>query len=181
MKLDTMLKFEGLKKAEIIKLLEFHKFDKIDDMTTKEDSSKETEINGNIRGYDYIMRMICWSFSREELDKYENRRKQLSSELDLTSRKSPQDIWLDDLDKLEAAWNEFVNDNQENVSTYNNDGEGDIYELSESNLNIETNLQKGIKTTSNKERKRKLVDIDVETSEPSNQRSRKIKGTNFGI
>ncbi|CAJ0747567.1 10101_t:CDS:2 [Entrophospora sp. SA101] len=181
MKLDTTLKFEGLKKAEIIKLLEFHKFDKIDDMTTKEDSSKETEINGNIRGYDYIMRMICWSFSREELDKYENRRKQLSSELDLTSRKSPQDIWLDDLDKLEAAWNEFVNDNQENVSTYNNDGEGDIYELSESNLNIETNLQKGNKTTSNKERKRKLVDIDVETSEPSNQHSRKIKGTNFGI
>ncbi|CAJ0907154.1 3979_t:CDS:2 [Entrophospora sp. SA101] len=99
----------------------------------------------------------------------------------LTSRKSPQDIWLDDLDKLEAAWDEFVNDDQENVSTYNNDGEGDIDELSESNLNIETNLQKGNKTTSNKERKRKLVDIDVETSEPSNQCGRKIKRTNFGI
>ncbi|CAJ0751192.1 6314_t:CDS:2 [Entrophospora sp. SA101] len=181
MKLDTMLKFEGLKKAEIIKLLKFHKFDKIGDTLTEEDSSKETEINRNVRGYDYIMRMTCWSFSREELDKYENRRKQLSSELDLTSRKSPQDIWLDDLDKLEAAWDEFVNDDQENVSTYNNDGEGDIDELSESNLNIETNLQKGNKTTSNKERKRKLVDIDVETSEPSNQCGRKIKRTNFGI
>ncbi|CAJ0828619.1 6951_t:CDS:2, partial [Entrophospora sp. SA101] len=57
----------------------------------------------------------------------------------------------------------------------------DIDELSESNLNIETNLQKGNKTTSNKERKRKLVDIDVETSEPSNQCGRKIKRTNFGI
>ncbi|CAJ0630017.1 8580_t:CDS:2 [Entrophospora sp. SA101] len=71
------------------------------------------------------------------------------------------------------------------VSERNNWGvyplRGDIDELSESNLNIETNLQKGNKTTSNKERKRKLVDIDVETSEPSNQCGRKIKRTNFGI
>ncbi|CAJ0749384.1 18251_t:CDS:2, partial [Entrophospora sp. SA101] len=96
MKLDPMLKFEGLKKAEIVKLLESHKFEKIYDAQSEENSSEE------------------------EVDKYENKEKSLYSELKIISEMSTQDLWLKDLDELEAAWDEFVNANQENISTSTN-------------------------------------------------------------
>ncbi|CAJ0756558.1 11694_t:CDS:2, partial [Entrophospora sp. SA101] len=108
MKLDSTLKFEGLKKAEIVKLLESHKFEKIYDAQSEENSSEGTETNRNTKGYDYLMKLTCWGFSREEVDKYENKKKSLYSELKIISEMSTQDLWLKDLDELEAAWDEFA-------------------------------------------------------------------------
>nr|CAG8637977.1 1492_t:CDS:2 [Entrophospora candida] len=117
MKLDPMLKFEGLKKAEIVKLLESHKFEKIYDVQSEENSSEGTDTNRNTKGYEYLMKLTCLGFSREEVDKYENKEKSLYSELKIISEMSIQYLWLKD---LEAAWDEFVNANQENISTSTN-------------------------------------------------------------
>ena len=77
MKLDGKIKFEGLKKLEIVKLLESHNFDKIHNdyfssptSPSEEESepeSENTELNNNIKGYNYLMKMSCWTFSSEEV------------------------------------------------------------------------------------------------------------------
>ena len=76
MKLQGKIKFEGLKKSEIVKLLESHNFDKIHNedylpspLTPFSTSSleEEVELNSDVRGYDYLMKMPCWAFSSEEV------------------------------------------------------------------------------------------------------------------
>ena len=84
MKLEGKIKFEGLKKSEIVKLLESHNFDKVHNedyfsspfssptsSPSEEESEPEgenTELNNNIKGYNYLMRMSCWTFSSEEVN-----------------------------------------------------------------------------------------------------------------
>ena len=82
------MKFEGLRKLEIVRLLESHNFDKIHNedylpspltsssssssSTSEEDENeseenRELEFHDDIRGYDYLMKMPCWAFSKEEV------------------------------------------------------------------------------------------------------------------
>jgi len=83
MKLEDKIRFEGLKKLEIVKLLESYNFDKIhnEDYSSSpfssltsslseeegELESENTKLNNSIRGYDYLMKMTCWTFSSEEV------------------------------------------------------------------------------------------------------------------
>ncbi|CAJ0878682.1 11617_t:CDS:10 [Entrophospora sp. SA101] len=98
---------KSLKKSKIIKLLESHNFDKIyseDDLSSSsaslspsssEDSESENsdvEFNDDIRGYNYLMKMTCWTFN------------ELTEISDMTAT----DLWIKDLDTLESAWDEFL-------------------------------------------------------------------------
>ena len=77
MKLEGKIKFEGLKKSEIVKLLESHNFDKVHNedyfsspfsSPTSSPSEEENEPESeNIKGYNYLMKMSCWTFSSEEV------------------------------------------------------------------------------------------------------------------
>ena len=85
MKLQGKMKFEGLRKLEIVRLLESHNFDKIhnedylplplsssmlsseEEDENESEESKELEFCDDVRGYDYLMKMLCWAFSREEV------------------------------------------------------------------------------------------------------------------
>ncbi|CAJ0901869.1 11930_t:CDS:2, partial [Entrophospora sp. SA101] len=100
------IKFEGLKKLEIVKLLESHKFDKI----------YSDEI---IKGYDYLMGMTCWTFSKEEINKYEEKKKILRDEFAVISGMSAKELWIKDLDALENAWDKFLQCNSLDVDKEN--------------------------------------------------------------
>ncbi|CAJ0760096.1 9104_t:CDS:10, partial [Entrophospora sp. SA101] len=106
MKLEGGIKFEGLKKLEIVKLLESHKFDKI----------YSDEI---IKGYDYLMGMTCWTFSKEEINKYEEKKKILRDEFAVISGMSAKELWIKDLDALENAWDKFLQCNSLDVDKEN--------------------------------------------------------------
>ena len=77
MKLDGEIRFEDLKKPEIVNLLESLEFDKIHNdyfssptSPSEEESepeSENTELNDDIKGYNYLMKMSCWTFSSEEV------------------------------------------------------------------------------------------------------------------
>ena len=77
MKLEGKIKFEGLKKLEIVKLLESQNFDKVHNedyfsspfsSPTSSPSEEENEPESeNIKGYNYLMKMSCWTFSSEEV------------------------------------------------------------------------------------------------------------------
>ena len=77
MKLDGEIRFEDLKKPEIVNLLESLEFDKIhNDYFSSptspseeegEPESENTELNDDIKGYNYLMKMSCWTFSSEEV------------------------------------------------------------------------------------------------------------------
>ena len=77
MKLDGEIRFEGLKKSEIVNFLESLEFDKIHNNyfslptspSEEEDEpeSENTELNNNIKGYNYLMKMTCWSFNNNEV------------------------------------------------------------------------------------------------------------------
>jgi len=76
MKIWGKIKIEGLKELEIVKLLEYHDFDKIhnkDYLPSLLSSSstlsleEEYELNNDIGGYDYLMDMPQRTFKEEEV------------------------------------------------------------------------------------------------------------------
>ncbi len=82
MKLDGEIRLEGLKKSEIENLLESHNFDKVHNEdyfsspfssptspSEEEDEpeSENTELNNNVKGYNYLIKMICSSFNNDEV------------------------------------------------------------------------------------------------------------------
>ncbi|CAJ0747951.1 13917_t:CDS:2, partial [Entrophospora sp. SA101] len=121
MRLGAMLKFEELNEEEIVKLLKYHNFTKIyDDWIKLEEeglskNNSTSETNQNIKGYNYLMKLTCWAFTKKEVIRHENKKKMLLLKLDTISSMSPQDIWTKDLDELEVEWIKFINNDQENI------------------------------------------------------------------
>lgn len=59
------------------------------------------------KGYDYLLNMKIWTLTREKLLDLIAQRDAKRQELDDLLAKSPQQLWLHDLDQLEAALNVF--------------------------------------------------------------------------
>ncbi|GBC08492.1 hypothetical protein RclHR1_08160004 [Rhizophagus clarus] len=102
MKIDHNLVFEGLHKTEIIKLLESEGFEKFRNI--KEGQS------GN--GYDYLMNTKSRSFCEEEAQKLENKKTKKEKEFNVLQKKTPQEIWKEDLDA-------FLNECNVSIETLN--------------------------------------------------------------
>ncbi|GES91615.1 DNA topoisomerase II [Rhizophagus clarus] len=97
MKIDHNLEFEGLRKAEIIKLLESEGFERFGH--GKEEKSDDEDQTGNDGdGYNYLMNTKSWSFCKEEAQKLMNKKAEKEKELIVLQKKTPQEIWKEDLD-----------------------------------------------------------------------------------
>ena len=62
------------------------------------------------RGYDYLLSMKIWSLTLERVQSLTSERNAKHAELELLRGKSPEDLWLADLDALETALDEFENE-----------------------------------------------------------------------
>ncbi|RHZ61848.1 hypothetical protein Glove_345g28 [Diversispora epigaea] len=102
MKINRSLQFEGLKRVDIINLLESEGFDKI---RGKDETSANENDNDNSSGYDYLMRTIAWNFSEEEAQKLDQLHNEKSKELSILRDKRPTELWIEDLDKFLEEWN----------------------------------------------------------------------------
>ncbi|GES91633.1 DNA topoisomerase II [Rhizophagus clarus] len=107
MKIDHNLEFEGLRKAEIIKLLESEGFERF--RHGKEEKSDDEDQTGNDGdGYNYLMNTKSWSFCKEEAQKLMNKKAEKEKELIVLQKKTPQEIWKEDLDAFLDEWNELL-------------------------------------------------------------------------
>ncbi|GBB91406.1 hypothetical protein RclHR1_01870001 [Rhizophagus clarus] len=112
MKIDHNLEFEGLRKAEIIKLLESEGFERFKNI--KEEKSDDEDQTGNGGdGYNYLMNTKSWSFCKEEAQKLVNKKAEKEKELIILQMKTPQEIWKEDLDAFLDEWNELLNSDRE--------------------------------------------------------------------
>ncbi|GBB86111.1 hypothetical protein RclHR1_12570006 [Rhizophagus clarus] len=108
MKIDHNLEFEGLRKAEIIKLLESEGFERF--RHGKEEKIDDEDQTGNDGdGYNYLMNTKSWSFCEEEAQKLMNKKAEKEKELIVLQKKTPQEIWKEDLDAFLDEWNKLLN------------------------------------------------------------------------
>jgi DNA topoisomerase-2 len=98
MKIDRSLEYEGLRRAEIIKLLESKGFDRFSD-------TKDDEESGDSGGFNYLMNTRSWDFCKEEVQKLMNKKVEKEKEFAVLQEKTPQEIWKEDLDKFLNEWN----------------------------------------------------------------------------
>ncbi|RYG66343.1 hypothetical protein EON64_09995 [archaeon] len=59
------------------------------------------------KGYDYLLSMKIWSLTMEKIHELTNDRNAMKKKLDDLLSKSPEQLWLEDLDRLELALDEF--------------------------------------------------------------------------
>jgi DNA topoisomerase-2 len=59
------------------------------------------------RGYDYLLSMKIWSLTLEKVEALNQERNAMKAKLNDLQAKAPEQLWLDDLDKLETALDEF--------------------------------------------------------------------------
>ncbi len=59
------------------------------------------------KGYDYLLSMKIWSLTMEKVNELVQQRDGKKSELDALACKTPEDLWLEDLDALEHALDDF--------------------------------------------------------------------------
>ncbi|CAG8682124.1 13658_t:CDS:2, partial [Funneliformis caledonium] len=102
MKINHDLKYEGLRKADIIKLLESKGFERF--KNSKEENNDDDE-SGDGDGYNYLMNTKSWSFCKEDAQKLVNKRVEKELELAELQNKTPQMIWKEDLNNFLEEWN----------------------------------------------------------------------------
>ena len=59
-------------------------------------------------GYDYLIKMQIYLFTEEKVNELEKQRDSKEEELNELTNKTEKDLWLADLDELEAKYNLFV-------------------------------------------------------------------------
>ena len=102
MKIDHNLEYEGLRKTEIIKLLESKGFERFRNIKEANNDDEESGNDGD--GYNYLMNTKSWSFCKEEAKKLINKKAEKESELIILRKKTPQEIWKEDLDMFLEEW-----------------------------------------------------------------------------
>jgi DNA topoisomerase-2 len=88
-----------LKIDELEKLLDSLKYDKICGM-------KHDDV-GKLN-YNYLLDMPIRSLTITTMEKYEKEMKQVKSDIDILKPKSASDLWIEDLDKFDIAYEEFI-------------------------------------------------------------------------
>ena len=66
----------------------------------------EDESNG-ARGYDYLLSMKLWNLTQEKVEALGAERDAKRDQLDELMAKTPEDLWIEDLDSLELALDQF--------------------------------------------------------------------------
>lgn len=129
------------------------KFDEMDIEATE----VVNEENTLEKGYDYLLNLKLWNLTLEKIKELIDLRDLKSKELELLKVKTPEDLWLADLDNLETALEEF---------------EASMDELKK--LEFEAN-----KKASNSQKMRAKRKSPVSTREPKSKIARKSPPINF--
>ncbi|KAI1333073.1 DNA topoisomerase [Xylariaceae sp. FL0255] len=76
-----------------------------DDDDNAEDAAEEDAVvDDDSRGYDYLLSMPIWSFTQERLDRLKEQIAKKKAEHDDLQALSEKDLWTQDLDSFEEAW-----------------------------------------------------------------------------
>lgn len=101
------------RKSDIIDDLKKQRFKAFSTSGKKRASSEEDgendeeDTDSSAAGYDYLLSMKIWSLTLERVQALTAERDEKKAQLEILSRKSPQDLWLADLDALEVAIDNF--------------------------------------------------------------------------
>lgn len=132
-KIEGKIKVENLKKIDIVKMLKSRKYDadpvnawkkKIerdmpyegDDLLVQADEDEEGE-SGEIKDYDYLLGMPIWNLTMEKKDKILKEQKEKGDELRALQSKTPNMLWMDDLDHFLAELNKIEAKERDEEST----------------------------------------------------------------
>ena len=88
------LKISNRKKDDIIKDLDKMKLYKIKN-------------ENNIESYDYLLKLLIFNLTKEKVDELLNQQKKMEDELKILSKKSPTNLWQEDLNILEEYLNKI--------------------------------------------------------------------------
>lgn len=111
--IDKQLTVNNRKKADIVTELrkkEFTPFPKAaKPKTVREDAEEENDEDGEeaagaVSDFDYLLGMAIYSLTRERIEKLEQQARDKEDELLAMLKRSPQDLWNDDLDKFLQEW-----------------------------------------------------------------------------
>lgn len=87
---DKKLEINDKKKIEIEVQLEKHKFPKLENT------------------YNYLLSMPIYNLTREKIEELKKQEKEKQTEFDLLVGKTPQKLWLDDLEELEIVYDKWI-------------------------------------------------------------------------
>jgi DNA topoisomerase-2 len=138
-KIENKIKVENLKKADICRMLKERKYDadpvviwkaKItkelgyqnSDNTATHNSQEgdqedeETPANSDKHDYDYLLSMPIWNLTMEKKDEILKQQKNKGDELKRLKAKTPDTLWLDDLDEFTLKLDEYERKEREEDS-----------------------------------------------------------------
>jgi DNA topoisomerase-2 len=85
--------------------------DEEDDEAEEDGPGASSSSGGTLeKGYDYLLSMKIWSLTMERVKALQAQAEEKRAELDLLSGKSPEDLYIEDLDALEEALGEMEED-----------------------------------------------------------------------
>lgn len=131
--IDNKLVVSKKKKQVLIAELQekgFERFPKIDGMQKKSDIDQEDnneeaeEIKVDPEAgvavlkdsdYDYLLGMAIWSLTQERVDQLLRQIGTCEEEIDVLTRKSPSDIWDEDLNIVQEQWKKVVEDGEDTL------------------------------------------------------------------
>lgn len=116
-KIEGSIKVENIKKAEVIKVLKSRKYDadpvakwkkKIakddgyegDNVEQHEDDDNDENQSSDKHDYDYLLSMPIWNLTMEKKDEILKQQKAKGDELKALRAKTPENLWLEDLDQF---------------------------------------------------------------------------------
>jgi DNA topoisomerase-2 len=97
--IEGSLVIQKRKRDDIVNDLEKRNYAKFFNDLVVEDGN--SELKG---GYDYLLSMPLWSLTKERVEALENDKKTKEGELNALLKKSPKDLWNDDLEAFLEKW-----------------------------------------------------------------------------
>lgn len=112
--IDGKLVVSKKKKVALVQELQtlgFKRFPKVADARKSGEFEKVVDEDGDDEDaeigsgdFDYLLGMAIWSLTRERVEKLLQQVGDKELEIDTLSKKSPKDIWTEDLDALQEEW-----------------------------------------------------------------------------
>jgi DNA topoisomerase-2 len=96
--IEKKLEVNNKKKSEIEEKLVQHKFPKIDD------------------SYNYLLSMPIYNLTQEKIEELKKQEKEKQTEFDTLVGMKPQDLWINDLDVFERAYDSWIQAKEEKES-----------------------------------------------------------------
>ena len=131
-KIEGKVKVENLKKADIVKMLKSRKYDPDPVFKWKQQISRDMpyegdDLNAEVpdeedtgeedkKDYDYLLSMPIWNLTMEKKDKILLEQKAKGDELNLLKSKTPNMLWLEDLEHFLAELDKYEAKEKEDES-----------------------------------------------------------------